>query len=101
MNTTPISDALYDEYATTLSMIEQLEVRKEQLKASILDEMGGQGLQQMKTEKATFTITATAKYKYSDEIETLENGIKESKKMERENGTATKEETPTLRVQLI
>ncbi|MFA6018525.1 MAG: hypothetical protein WC776_05100 [Patescibacteria group bacterium] len=100
-NTTLISDALYEEYSELLKTMKALEERKDALQTAIMDDMGANGLQQLKTNKATFSITATAKYKYSKVVTTLEEELKELKVTERTNGTATKEENPCLRVQLV
>ena len=91
---------LYESYASVLRKMKALEEEKSTLQASILDDMGANGLQQLKTDDATFSITSTVKYAYTKTVDDIEKTLKERKELEKKEGIATKEENPALRVQL-
>lgn len=92
---TKINDTLFREYAELNKKLEELEGRKEEIRAQLKQSMEDADLQQYKDENGTFFLKAVRLWKYSGAVEGLvekikdqNDKLKELKAKEQESGIA-------------
>ena len=88
-------------YAELEAQIRKLEAQKKELKKSIQAELETSEAKSIKTNLATFSLQERKKWTYSEDIRAREIEVKQLKKEEEEDGTATFEISKSLRVQLV
>lgn len=87
----------YKQYVELIKEIDLLEAKKEVLRAEIEKDLPEEGF---KDETINIFWTTKNKYTYSPKVKGLETELKETKKKEEEDGTATKEETKQLTIKV-
>lgn len=89
----------FQTYADLKNKIKELSQQAEIIEGEILQEITEAGVEKVESGFGTFSLMKRKTWKYSEDIKTLEEGMKKNKKMEEENGTATFEEKTSLRFQ--
>lgn len=87
----------YEQYIAVQKEIDALEAKKEVLRDEISKNLPEDGF---KDEKINIFWTVKNKYTYSPKVKGLETELKETKKREEEDGTATKEEVKQLTIKV-
>ena len=75
-------------FAKLQGQIKELEGKRDQMKADIVEAMTTEGTTKQETEWGTFTVAARRNYKYSQKVSDLNDKVKLLKIKEEENGTA-------------
>ena len=84
------------QYADLKRAEKQLKADIGVLKPIILDYMNEDATKELEAEVGTFTIQSRRTWKYSDDVDQVESNLKEKKKIEQQEGTATYEEKDSL-----
>ncbi len=92
----PISN-IYSEYASVDAQIKALELKKEQLRPFIIEQMLDEGTQKIETDLGSFSVNHLKKYTYPESVIELGEEFKAAKAKAESTGEATYEETPSLR----
>lgn len=92
----PITN-LYSEYADVDAQIKALELKKEQLRPFIIEQMLEDGTQKIETEIGSFSVNQLKKWSYPEEVVEIGEQFKAAKAKAESTGEATYEETPSLR----
>lgn len=88
--------AVFARFAELDAQIKTLETEKEALRPTIQAEMEAQRIDQVKADYGTFFFTTRKTWKYSPKVEEMSTALKEQKKREEQDGTATAEEITSL-----
>ena len=78
-----------EKYFRILTQIKELELQKDALNAEILTSMNDSGITNNKTDNGEFLLAWRKSWEYSTDTTLLEEKLKETKKREENNGTAT------------
>lgn len=90
LNSLKLRDAdLYEQYAMMKNAIKVLDERVEELSEMIIGEMETTGVTKQTFPYGTFTQSERKTWKYTEQVELLNAKLKETKKKEEENETAT------------
>lgn len=92
----PITN-IYSEYADVDAQIKALELKKEQLRPFIIEQMLEDGTQKIETEIGSFSVNPLKKWTYPAEVIELGEEFKAAQAKAQSTGEATYEETPSLR----
>jgi hypothetical protein len=90
----------YKDYAELTRQIKELEDKQLFLKNIIMNDLEANKLFKLQTDFGTFSRVVAAKYRFSDNVKSLEDSVKELKEKEKHEGIAKYEETISLRFQL-
>jgi len=97
LNSLKLRDAdLYQQYAMMKNAIKVLDERVEELSEMIVGEMETTGVVKQTFDFGTFTQSERKTWKYTEQVETLNQKLKETKKKEEESGVATFETKKSL-----
>lgn len=88
---------LYEEYALLEAELAKIELKKEELRGKILEQMIENGEEKVETSIGSFKKTMLKKWTYTDKVKELEEEYKAQKAKEEENDIATYVEKPSLR----
>ena len=88
---------VYEEYAVLDSQIKALTLKKEELRADIIDDMIQRNENKAETAVGSFTVAILKTWTYSPIVAQLEEDYKARKATEESNGDATFVEKPSLR----
>lgn len=87
---------LLRKYRDTQRKKKELELKMQELKDEIIDEMVNEGLEKQETTYGIFTLAYRTNYKYTDEVKKLEEKVKLAKVKEEQKGVADPSETQYL-----
>ncbi len=87
---------LFKEYADVKNEIKVLTAKAKEIEESVTGEMNKEEVDKVESDFGTFYFTTRKKWTYSDAVTSVEKTVKETKKKEEEDGTATAEETKSL-----
>lgn len=88
---------LYEEYALLEAELAKIELKKEELRGKILEQMIENGEEKVETSIGSFKKTMLKKWTYTDKVKELEEEYKAQKAKEEENDIATYVEKASLR----
>lgn len=81
-------DKTYARYAEIVAIQKQLDDELQELKDQITGYMLGQDIRQLETSVGKFTLAERAQWKYTANIDALNEQVKKQKKLEEEQGQA-------------
>lgn len=91
-----LSREKFQEYAELKRQQKEIEAKLDELQPVLLKEMADSGNDKVDAEFGVFTRSGKKKWKYSDGVNELEAQLKDKKKDEQADGTATFEESTYL-----
>lgn len=92
-----VSNNLFEEYASVDMQIKALELKKDQLRPFLIDQMNDQKMEKVETSLGKFSITNLKKWNYTEKVTELSDELKARKAKEESTGEATFDEVPSLR----
>lgn len=89
--------SLFQEYAELKLEEKRIELRINELKGQVIEEMQAEGVDKQPTPLGNFTLSLTKKWKYSGAVKEADEFMKNLKEKEKQDGTAECTEVAELK----